>query len=101
MKEETVKTDKVYECLVSPSVELDDTTCQILELLFSCVQQTVKGPFGAWQVFHLLVLRSPCRIRYRTEENICRVRQLDQSSATSANEGITWLNNLRLSIVRR
>jgi hypothetical protein len=48
VEEETVKTDKVYECLASPSVELDDTTCQILELLFSCVQQTVKGPFGGW-----------------------------------------------------
>jgi hypothetical protein len=36
--EEAVKKDKVYECLVNPSVELDDLTCQILELLFSSFQ---------------------------------------------------------------
>jgi hypothetical protein len=36
--EEAVKKDIVYECLVNPSVELDDLTCQILELLFSSFQ---------------------------------------------------------------
>jgi hypothetical protein len=36
--EEAVKKDKVYECLVNSSVELDDLTCQILELLFSSFQ---------------------------------------------------------------
>ena len=36
--EDTVQKDKVYEVLVRPSQQLDNLTCQILELLFSSFQ---------------------------------------------------------------
>lgn len=114
--EEAVKKDKVYACLVSPSVELDNLTCQILELLFSSYQivfrrqlkDHLKGGkyFTSWSSDLLAESATVPKTNIGPErifaelENLIRVMP---RATTNAIEGITmwtqnhtatWLNNL-------